>query len=189
MTRSKPCYFPLISNVICFFFGQSLYSATFIHSQFIMIKITFCSLSFQSTLTSLILVSFWFILPYSVVIPPRSGIFRYHICLFRLIPVSFRLIPAYPGLFRNIPFRSVPFPCLVTPFHDTHLPSPSVSDKRLSGENPAVTLKIFSSVFTMASMILTKYSTEEDVIEFLTEIWWKHSKVRRFANHPKQCLS
>ena len=108
-------------------------------------------------------MSFWFILPYSVFIPPRSGIFRYHSCLFRLIPVSFcfipesfllvpvysalfvsfrliparfgifryhscsfrchsgvipvsfRLIPAYSGLFRYIPFRSVPFPCLVTP--------------------------------------------------------------------------
>ena len=74
-----------------------------------MIKITFCSLSFRSTLISLILVSFWFILPHSVVIPPRSGIFRYHSCLFRLIPVSFgsipesfRLVPAYSGLFRYI---------------------------------------------------------------------------------------
>ena len=33
-----------------------------------MIKITFCSLSFLSTLISLILVSFWFILPYSGVV-------------------------------------------------------------------------------------------------------------------------
>ena len=90
-----------------FFFCQFLYSATFIHSQSRMIKITFCSLSFRSMLISLILVTLWFILPYSVVIPPRSGIFRYHSCLFRLIPVSFGfipesilLVPAYSGLFR-----------------------------------------------------------------------------------------
>ena len=89
-----------------FFFCQSLYSATLIHSQSRMIKITFCSLSFRSTLISLILVYFWFILPHSVVIPPRSSMFRYHSCLFRLIPVSFGFIPesfclvmAYCGLF------------------------------------------------------------------------------------------
>ena len=82
-----------------------------------MIKITFCSLSSQSMLISLILVSFWFMLPYSVVIPPRSGIFRYHSCLFRLIPVSFgfipesfHLVPAYFGSFRFIivTFRLIP---------------------------------------------------------------------------------
>ena len=74
-----------------------------------MIKITFCSLSFQSTLISLILVSFWFIVPYSVVIPSRSGIFRYHSCLFRLIPMSFGfipesfcLVPSYSGICRFI---------------------------------------------------------------------------------------
>ena len=83
-----------------------------------MIKITFCSLSFQSTLISLILVSFWFILPYSVVIPPCSSIFRYHSCLFRLIPVSFgfshfalfRHIPVYSGIchFICVSFRLIP---------------------------------------------------------------------------------
>ena len=105
MTRSKTCYFPF--NV--FFFCQSLSSATIILPQSRLIKITFCSLSFRSTLISLILASFWFILPYSVVIPPRSGIFRYHSCLFRLIPVSFcfipesfRLVPTCSGLFRFI---------------------------------------------------------------------------------------
>ena len=65
------------------------YSATLTHSQSRMIKITFCSLSFRSSLISLIVVSFWFILPYSVVIPPRSGIFRF--------------IPVY-----SVPFLSVP---------------------------------------------------------------------------------
>ena len=69
-----------------------------------MIKITFCSLSFQSTLISLILVSFWFILPYSVVIPPCSSIFRYDSCLFRLIPVSFGF--SHFALFRHIPVYS-----------------------------------------------------------------------------------
>ena len=41
---------------------------------------------------------FRFILLYSAllgVIPARSGIFRYHFCSFRFIPVSFRLIMAY----------------------------------------------------------------------------------------------
>ena len=97
------------SPLMYFFFSQSLSSATIILPQSRLIKITFCSLSFRSTLISLILASFWFILLYSVVIPPRSGIFRYHSCLFRLIPVSFcfipesfRLVPAYSGLFRFI---------------------------------------------------------------------------------------
>jgi len=105
-------------NVNSFIFCQSLYSATLIHSQSRMIKITFCSLSFWSTLISLILVSFWFILPYSVVIPPRSGILRYHSCLFRLIavtlgfiPESFRLVPAYSGFFRYIPL----YLCVIPP--------------------------------------------------------------------------
>ena len=114
MACSKPEY------KLFFFFCQSLYSATLIHSQSRMIKIIFCSLSFRSTLISLILVSFWFILPYSVVIPPRSGIFLYHSCLFCLIPVSlgsipelFHHVPAYSGLFRYIPlylwsFRLIP---------------------------------------------------------------------------------
>ena len=133
MTCSKPCYFPF--NVNWFFFCQSLCSATLIHSQSRMIKITFCSFSFRSTLISLILVSFWFILSYSVVVPPRSGIFwsipviplylcvipphsgviparsgmfRYHSCSFRFIPVLFRLLLAYSGIFRSVPFRSVP---------------------------------------------------------------------------------
>ena len=43
---------------------------------------------------------------HSGVIPARFGIFRYHSCSFRFISVSFRLIPAYSGLFRYIPFRS-----------------------------------------------------------------------------------
>ena len=42
------------------------------------------------------------------VIPARSGIFRYHSCPFRFIPASFCAVPLYSGLFRYIPFRSVP---------------------------------------------------------------------------------
>ena len=66
------------------------------------------------------------------VIPARSGIFRYHSCPFRFIPPSFRLVPvhsdtilvhsvsfrrhsasfryilAYSGIFRSVPFHSVP---------------------------------------------------------------------------------
>ena len=63
-------------------------------------------------------VLLWFILPYSVVIPPRSGIFRYHSCLFCLIPMSFgfiqesfRLVPAYSGLFRYMPL----YLCVIPP--------------------------------------------------------------------------
>ena len=126
-----------------FFFCQPLYSATFIHSQSRMIQITFCFLSFRSTLISLILVSFWFILLsfllvpvysgvirfHSRVIPPCSGIFRFiplHLCVIPphsgVIPVSFRLVSVYSGTilvhsvsFRYIPVRSVPFLGLVTP--------------------------------------------------------------------------
>ena len=49
------------------------------------------------------------------VIPARSGTFRYHSCPFRFIPASFCVVPVYSGLFRYIPFRSIPFLCLVTP--------------------------------------------------------------------------
>ena len=45
----------------------------------------------------------------------RSGTFRFHSCPFPFIPASFRLVPVYSGSFRYIPFRSVPFLCLVTP--------------------------------------------------------------------------
>ena len=97
-----------------------------------MIKITVCSLSFRSTLISLILVSFWFILPYFVVIFPCSGIFRFipvycalfvcHSGSFRYIPVPFLFIPSHSsvilphcGIFRYVPFHSFPFLFLVTP--------------------------------------------------------------------------
>ena len=137
MTRSKTCYFPF--NVNCFF-CQSLYSTTLIQSQSRMINITFCSLSFRSTVISLIMVSFWFILPYSVVIPPRyipvpflfkpshssvippcSGIFRFICVSFHLIPVSFQLVPVYPG---TILVHSVSLRCHSTSFQ--HIPVYSV---------------------------------------------------------------
>ena len=51
-----------------------------------------------------------------------------------------------------------------------HLPSPSVSDKRLSSGNPAVMLKEFFLGFHNG-ISDSEYSTKEDVIEFLTEIW------------------
>ena len=106
-----------------------------------MIKITFCSLSSRSTLISFILVSFWFILPYSVVIPPRSGviwfysrvsppcsgIFRFILVYstlfvsFRLTPVSFRLVLVYPG---TILVHSVSFRCYSASFR--HIPVYSV---------------------------------------------------------------
>ena len=86
-------------------------------------KISFCSLSFRSTLIRLILVSFWIILPYSIVIPPRSGIFRYNSCLncpmpvpFGFIPESFRFVPAYSGLFQYIPPHSGSFWYIPVPF-------------------------------------------------------------------------
>ena len=44
------------------------------------------------------------------------GTFRYHSCPFRFITASLCLVQVYSGLFRYIPFRSVPFLCLVTPF-------------------------------------------------------------------------
>ena len=60
-------------------------------------KLCFVPLSFWSTLTSLGLVFFWFILP-------CSGIFRYHSCSFLFIPVLFCLISVYSNLFRSVLF-------------------------------------------------------------------------------------
>ena len=45
----------------------------------------------------------------------HSGSFRFHSCPFPFIPASFCLVPVYFGPFRYIPFRSIPFLCLVTP--------------------------------------------------------------------------
>ena len=109
-------------NVI--FCCQSLYSATFIHSQSRMIKITFCCLSLRSTLISLILMSFWFILPYSVVIPPRSGVIRFYS---RVIPPCsgiFRFILVYSALFvyHSGSFRYIPVPFLYIPSHSGVIP-------------------------------------------------------------------
>ena len=65
-----------------------------------------------------------------------SGIFRYHSCPFRFIPPSFRLVAVCSGTilvhsvsFRrvpvySVPFRSVPFLCLVTPAMFVVSPSP-----------------------------------------------------------------
>ena len=85
--------------------------------------ITNQTLSVRSTLISLILVFFGLFLPYFVVIPFRSGTFRYHFCSCRLIPESFGFIPesfllvlSYSGLFRYIRFHFIPFLCLVTPW-------------------------------------------------------------------------
>ena len=50
------------------------------------------------------------------IIPARSGIFWHHSCPFHFIPASFCLVSVHSGLFRYIPFRSIPFLCLVTPF-------------------------------------------------------------------------
>ena len=140
MTRCKPCY--LTFNVNFFFVSLSILQH--IHSQSRMIKITFCSLSFRSTLISLILVSFWFILSlfchsasfryipvpflfipshssviwfYSRVIAPCSGIFRFILvcsALFACHSASFR---CHSGSFRYIP---VPF--LFIPSHSGVIP-------------------------------------------------------------------
>ena len=58
---------------------------------------------------------FRFILVYSALFLCHSASFRCHSASFWYISVSFRLIPAYSGLFRYIPFHSVPFLYLVTP--------------------------------------------------------------------------
>ena len=86
-----------------------------------MIKITFCFLSFRSTLITLILVSFWFILPYSVVIPLCSVIFRYHSGTILVYSVSFRchsvLFQSHSSLFRHIPAYSGIFRFICVSFH------------------------------------------------------------------------
>ena len=89
-------------------------------------KLRFVPLSFPSTLICYILVLLWLILAlhwrytgdiplHCGVIPARCGIFRYHSCPFHFTPASFCLVPVYSGLFQYIPFRSIPFLCLVTP--------------------------------------------------------------------------
>ena len=47
--------------------------------------------------------------------PVYSGTILVHSVSLRFIPESFRLVPAYSCLFRYVPFRSIPFLCLVTP--------------------------------------------------------------------------
>ena len=72
---------------------------------------------------------FRFSRPYSCSFQSHSGSFQYisvsfrlfpvhsrfHSCPFPFISVSFCLVPVYSGSFRYIPFRSIPFLCLVTP--------------------------------------------------------------------------
>ena len=71
-----------------------------------MIKITFCSLSFRSTLISSILVSFWFILLSFHLVPVYSGTilvysvsFRCHSVLFQSHSALVWHIPVYSGIF------------------------------------------------------------------------------------------
>ena len=135
-------------TILVHFVSFRCYSASFRHilvysSIFRSVPFLYLVTAFRSTLISFILVFFWLILPCSGVILPRSGIFRYHSCSFCFIPVSFRftpesfrleidfvrvvfrtvsfrLVPAYSGLFRYIPFRYIPFLCLVTPNERMH---------------------------------------------------------------------
>ena len=65
-----------------------------------------------------VLFSLYIVIPLRCgIIPARSGIFRYHSCPFRFILASFCLVPEYSGLFWYIPFRSIPFLCLVRPIY------------------------------------------------------------------------
>ena len=126
MTRSASLVYTSPFNVNCCFVSLSILQQLFIHCLHGMIKITFCSLSSWSTLISLILVSFWFILPYSALfcchstsfryipvpflfIPSHSGVIRFYS---RVIPPCsgiFWFIPVYSALFLFIPVYSVPF--------------------------------------------------------------------------------
>ena len=96
-----------------------------------MIKITFCSLSFRSMLISLILVSFWFILPYSVVIPPRSGVIRFYSRVSPPCSGIFRFILVYSTIFvchsaslrcHSGSFWYIPVPFLFIPSHSGVIP-------------------------------------------------------------------
>ena len=119
--------------------SQSLYSATLIHSQSRMIKNYFLFLVIPVHANQL---DSGVLLVYSALFCCHSAsfrytnVFRYHSCLFRLIPVSFgfipesfRIVPAIPvysGLFRfiyvsfrchSVSFRYTPVPFLFIPSH------------------------------------------------------------------------
>ena len=121
------------------FFCQSLYPATLIHSQSRMIKITFCSLSFRSMhanqLDSGVLLVYSALFcchPASFRYIPVPGARQYHFCLFQLIPVSFRLVPAYFGL---LPIYSALFVCHSGSFR--YIPVPFLFIPVSSRLNPA----------------------------------------------------
>ena len=61
------------------------------------------------------LVSFHSIAVSFRLVPVYSGTILVHSVSFRRHSASFRYIPVYSGIFRSVPFRSVPFLCLVTP--------------------------------------------------------------------------
>ena len=121
-------------NVNVFFLSVSILQHLFIHrmNHFLFLVIPVHANQLDSG------VLLWFILPYSVVIPPRSGIFRYHSCLFRVTPMSFGFIPEsfrlVPAIFRFIPvyaalfvchsasFRYIPVPFLFIPSHSGVIP-------------------------------------------------------------------
>ena len=105
-----------------------------------------CPFQIKPTIFVLIPVSFRLISVYSGVIPARSCTFRYHSYPLRFIPASFCLVPVYSGLFRYIPFRSLPFLCLVAPFSHPML--------QMSHWNPTNNLRIsFDYMITTRNMI------------------------------------
>ena len=89
----------------------SVHSGAFVaYSGVTPVSFLFVAVSFQ-----LVPVYSGTILVHSVLFRRHSGSFRYIPVPFLSIPASFRLVPVYSGLFRYIPFRSIPFLCLVTP--------------------------------------------------------------------------
>ena len=119
-----PVYVNLLSTFWCFcgFFWRFTSVFLFVAVTFQLVPvyagtILVHSVSFRRHFGSLRYIPAPFLsIPFhSGVILARSGTFRYHSCPFHFIPASFCLVPVYSGLFRYIPFRSIPFLCLVTP--------------------------------------------------------------------------
>ena len=62
-------------------------------------------------------------------------------------------------------------------FYDLHKPSPSVSEKHSSGEHTVLFIvsigqdfiPVHIYIFAMASTVLTKESTQDDVLQFLED--------------------
>ena len=97
---------------------------------------------------------------HSSLIPVHFNIFRYNSSSFCLIPVSFRLVPAYSGTFRSVPVFSNAH--IKPPLRQASV-SPNFQPKISSGCLPFILTTVFLSAMTGVT------STEEQLKGTLTE--------------------